>query len=51
MAVLIAAIRGCLKRHDQFVAYCKIMLYGINYTSYIVLTVQNCFHVPFWFLK
>ena len=39
-----------LKRHGPFVAfyfYCKIMLYGINYTYYSVKTVKICFHVPF----
>ena len=39
-----------LKRHGPFVAfyfYCKIMLYGINYTYYCVQTVKRCFHVPF----
>ena len=41
---------GILKRHGPFVAfnfYCKIMLYGINYTYYSVKTVKICFHVPF----
>ena len=39
-----------LKRRGPFVAfyfYCKIMLYGINYTYYSVKTVKICFHVPF----
>ena len=39
-----------LKRHDPFVAfyfYCRIMLYGKNYTYYSVKTVKICFHVPF----
>ena len=38
-----------LKRHGPFVAfyfYCKIMLYGINYTYYSVKTVKICLHVP-----
>ena len=34
-----------LKRHGLFVAfYCKIMLYGINYS---IKTVKIYFHVPF----
>ena len=38
-----------LKRHGPFVAfyfYCKIMLYGINYTYHSINTV-NIFHVLF----
>ena len=30
-----------------FYFYCKIMLYGINYTYYSGKTVKICFHVPF----
>ena len=39
-----------LKRHGPFVAfniYCKIMLYGINYTYYSVKPVKISFRVPF----
>ena len=30
-----------------FYFYCKIMLYGVNYTYYSVTPVKICFHLPF----
>ena len=49
-ALKVYRIAILLKRHGPFVAfyfYCKIMLYGINYTYYSVKTVKIGFHVPF----
>ncbi|KAK2172986.1 hypothetical protein NP493_913g02000 [Ridgeia piscesae] len=34
-------------RFVAFYFYCKIMLYGINYTYYSIKTVKICYHVPF----
>ena len=43
-----SSVGGPLKRHGLYVAfYCKIMLYGINYTFDSIKPVKICFHVPF----
>ena len=48
MVNLGAPYLSVLKRHGLFLAfyfYCKIMLYGINYTYYSVKTVNICLGV------